>query len=804
MTLTGEEGGHETRSFSKTNWRNVAMNQTRTKAAAALVVGLILCVGASLAHAQRAEVIIPTSLERIPVDRFLIDGQEYVQAEFSSILTEYRGNAGAVLDETEQQWLEQLNRPHPSVATLAGMFSEAAEEFDVPVALLMAIAHVESNWTQIGPSIDFGYGIMHLVSNSYSDTLEQASALIDVDTETLKVDPRQNIRAGAALLAAYAGPGRAYFDIQDWVEPLKRFSGLIDDSTRRMQAIRYLRTLRKGALSITLWKEAIELPATDIPAIDEDLEREADKNRSPKSTDYGPAEADYTSCNYNSRNGTDINAWTNHWIGTGTFAGAISWFKNCNADVSAHFLVAHGGRIVQMVRVADRAWHAGAVGTTNNSRSIGVEHEATAANPGSWNNTAMLQASASMARYFCDRENITKTHRTGGSTASGIFGHKDMPGTNTSCPGPLPWNTWMGYLSGDNNTGRLVGVVYKDLGNDDMSVRILGASVSVSNGSSTTSNDSGGWEFQLAPGTYTVEASASGYSSKSRTCTVTAGTDTWCSIGLSQSNTRGRLIGAVYVDQGDDDMSQRLPGAQVSLSAGGSTTARADDAIWSFDLAPGTYTAEASASGYQNRSRTCTVVAGEDAWCSIGLSEAGCSPDCSGRVCGPDPVCGESCGSCGEHENCNAGGQCDCVPDCSGMQCGPDPICGQSCGTCAQNLDCADGQCECKPDCSGLECGLDPVCGTSCGSCQADQGCEGGTCVDDGCQPDCGGRTCGLDPVCGISCGACDSGWDCSDEGVCKKTVTVGCAATESGTNAIPLLGLMGLLIWGVWARSKQ
>ena len=37
-----------------------------------------------------------------------------------------------------------------------------------------------------------------------------------------------------------------------------------------------------------------------------------------------------------------------------------------------------------------------------------------------------------------------------------------------------------------------------------------------------------------------------------------------------------------------------------------------------------------------------------------------CNPECGDRVCGPDPVCGESCGECtGDWEICNSAGQCE-------------------------------------------------------------------------------------------------------------------------------------------------
>ncbi|MGM0578336.1 MAG: hypothetical protein ACQEXJ_21610 [Myxococcota bacterium] len=72
-----------------------------------------------------------------------------------------------------------------------------------------------------------------------------------------------------------------------------------------------------------------------------------------------------------------------------------------------------------------------------------------------------------------------------------------------------------------------------------------------------------------------------------------------------------------------------------------------------------------------------------------------CQPDCSGRECGLDPMCGESCGACSDDRTCKQG-QCladACTADCSGRECGLDPICGESCGTCADNQVCEDGVC---------------------------------------------------------------------------------------------------------------
>jgi len=61
-----------------------------------------------------------------------------------------------------------------------------------------------------------------------------------------------------------------------------------------------------------------------------------------------------------------------------------------------------------------------------------------------------------------------------------------------------------------------------------------------------------------------------------------------------------------------------------------------------------------------------------------------CTPVCGTRVCGPDPVCGTSCGDCDPGDDCDQDGQCvpECVPQCGTRVCGNDPVCSTSCGNC--------------------------------------------------------------------------------------------------------------------------
>ncbi len=66
-----------------------------------------------------------------------------------------------------------------------------------------------------------------------------------------------------------------------------------------------------------------------------------------------------------------------HYTGMESGPAAEDWLCNPQAEVSSHYLVHEDGRVVQFVREADRAWHAGQScwqGNSDiNSASIGIE-----------------------------------------------------------------------------------------------------------------------------------------------------------------------------------------------------------------------------------------------------------------------------------------------------------------------------------------------------------------------------------------------------------------------------------------------
>lgn len=97
--------------------------------------------------------------------------------------------------------------------------------------------------------------------------------------------------------------------------------------------------------------------------------------------------------------------------------------------------------------------------------------------------------------------------------------------------------------------GTLTGVVFESPNTAD---RIAGATVRVTGGPSTTVGTNGLYEFDLAPGTYTITASKAGYTSASVTRVVTSGQTTWGSIGLTPAAANTDTDGDGVADMADN------------------------------------------------------------------------------------------------------------------------------------------------------------------------------------------------------------------------------------------------------------
>jgi formylglycine-generating enzyme len=125
-----------------------------------------------------------------------------------------------------------------------------------------------------------------------------------------------------------------------------------------------------------------------------------------------------------------------------------------------------------------------------------------------------------------------------------------------------------------------------------------------------------------------------------------------------------------------------------------------------------------------------------------------CIPDCVGRQCGPDPVCGTSCGTChGPTEVCRVDvGKCEDV--CVGKECGT--FDGVFCGSCQGPTEvCRQDTGTCEDVCIDRQCGTTE--GVFCGACSgATEVCRQDTGI---CEDVCQWRECGVTE--GIDCGTC-------------------------------------------------
>jgi hypothetical protein len=145
-----------------------------------------------------------------------------------------------------------------------------------------------------------------------------------------------------------------------------------------------------------------------------------------RTADYGPALWNpAAACNYSSRAGVPISAVTVHTV-QGSYSGCISWFQNCAASVSAHYVMrSSDGQVTQQVLESNKAWHVG----SENPYTVGIEHEGFVNNP-AWYTTAMYNSSAALSADIATSYGIDKI-RTGWWPwmASTIYANDGIPGT---------------------------------------------------------------------------------------------------------------------------------------------------------------------------------------------------------------------------------------------------------------------------------------------------------------------------------------------------------------------------------------
>ncbi|MER6459043.1 N-acetylmuramoyl-L-alanine amidase [Streptomyces sp. NPDC048409] len=121
----------------------------------------------------------------------------------------------------------------------------------------------------------------------------------------------------------------------------------------------------------------------------------------------------------------------------GGYASAVKVFQDPAHEAAAHYIVRKDGRITQLVRELDVAFHAG--NRSYNERSVGIEHEGFVDRPQDFT-AAMYAASARLTAAICRRYGMAMDREH-------VIGHVEVPGTDHTDPGThWDWDRYMGLV----------------------------------------------------------------------------------------------------------------------------------------------------------------------------------------------------------------------------------------------------------------------------------------------------------------------------------------------------------------------
>ncbi|MFD9501463.1 N-acetylmuramoyl-L-alanine amidase [Streptomyces sp. NPDC060035] len=132
----------------------------------------------------------------------------------------------------------------------------------------------------------------------------------------------------------------------------------------------------------------------------------------------------------------------------GSFASAVKVFQDPAHRAATHYIVGQDGRVTQMIRELDVAYHAG--NRSFNERSVGIEHEGFVDRPKDFTDR-MYESSARLTAAICARYGIPVDREH-------IIGHVEVPGTDHTDPGPhWDWDRYMKLVRAASKAARTAG-----------------------------------------------------------------------------------------------------------------------------------------------------------------------------------------------------------------------------------------------------------------------------------------------------------------------------------------------------------
>ncbi|QJS09855.1 N-acetylmuramoyl-L-alanine amidase [Streptomyces argyrophyllae] len=129
----------------------------------------------------------------------------------------------------------------------------------------------------------------------------------------------------------------------------------------------------------------------------------------------------------------------------GGYASAVKVFRDPGHGAAAHYIVRKDGRVTQLVRELDVAFHAG--NREYNERSVGIEHEGFVEDASSFT-AEMYASSARLTAAICARYGmpVDREH---------VIGHVEVPGTDHTDPGRFwDWDRYMRLIRAERERAR--------------------------------------------------------------------------------------------------------------------------------------------------------------------------------------------------------------------------------------------------------------------------------------------------------------------------------------------------------------
>jgi N-acetylmuramoyl-L-alanine amidase-like protein len=359
--------------------------------------------------------------------------------------------------------------PTRPAVTVSGAISVAAHRFGVPAQVLTAVCYLEGRFADHGgaPSVDGGYGCMHLVRNSHADTLDRAAELLGVPAANVQADLTTNIAGGAAVLRdEVRSLGLAPSGLGDWYAPLAVYSGARTRSVALTYADSVYQLIRTGISGRAQTGETITLAPTAVQPVTATAASLPTVTALPAgctsdtNVDY-PSAVDCivpttydcnssSTCTYagaNRPNDYPIGFVTIHDVeGTGTDAVNVFWDQT--SQVSMHYTVDSDGTVYQTLHEHDIAYQNG--NYWYNQRAIGIENAGFDATGYQWYNATEYLSSAKLVAYLLKKYNIPLDH-------DHVMSHGTTPppttGTSPNHVDPGPYWLWDYYLNLINQQG---------------------------------------------------------------------------------------------------------------------------------------------------------------------------------------------------------------------------------------------------------------------------------------------------------------------------------------------------------------